>query len=61
MYSKLWSVTNGLCLQQVPEDFERVMVGIQTYLGIRMHSHDAGLTIFESNEENSLEKKVNFF
>ncbi|KAJ6803538.1 nuclear cap-binding protein subunit 1-like [Iris pallida] len=44
-------------VEQVPEEFERVMVGIQSYLSIRVHSDDTGLTIFESHDESSLEKK----
>ncbi|PKA60876.1 Nuclear cap-binding protein subunit 1 [Apostasia shenzhenica] len=38
---------NGF-LQQASDEFERVMVGVQSYLRIRRHSHDIGFSIFET-------------
>lgn len=34
-------------MQQVPEEIERVMVGIEAYLSIRRHVSDVGLSVFE--------------
>lgn len=45
-------------LQQVPDELERVMVGVQSYLSIRSRAHDAGLAIFELEEDKMLERKV---
>ncbi|KAF7801835.1 nuclear cap-binding protein subunit 1 [Senna tora] len=36
---------------QVPEEIERVMVGIEAYLSIRRHTSDSGLSYFENNDE----------
>ncbi|XP_021278870.1 nuclear cap-binding protein subunit 1 isoform X1 [Herrania umbratica] len=36
--------------EQVPEEIERVMVGIQAYLSIRRHTSDSGLSFFEDDE-----------
>lgn len=38
--------------QQVPEDIERVMVGVEAYLSIRKHTFDIGLSFFENDDEN---------
>lgn len=38
--------------QQVPEDIERVMVGVEAYLSIRKHTSDTGLSFFENDDEN---------
>ncbi|KAJ8770900.1 hypothetical protein K2173_022072 [Erythroxylum novogranatense] len=35
--------------EQVPEEIERVMVGIQAYLSFRRHSSDTGLSFFEED------------
>ncbi|KAK7336150.1 hypothetical protein VNO77_16683 [Canavalia gladiata] len=39
-------------IEQVPEDIERVMVGVEAYLSIRRHTSDTGLSFFESDDEN---------
>ncbi|MBA0752712.1 hypothetical protein Gogos_001517, partial [Gossypium gossypioides] len=36
--------------EQVPEEIERVLVGIQAYLSIRRHTSDSGLSFFEDDE-----------
>ncbi|TYJ02749.1 hypothetical protein E1A91_A13G250700v1 [Gossypium mustelinum] len=36
--------------EQVPEEIERVLVGIQAYLSIRRHTSDSGLSFFEEDE-----------
>lgn len=48
-------------LQQVPEEIERVTVGIEAYLSIRRHSAETGLSFFENEDdsENSKADKVN--
>lgn len=38
-------------MQQVPEEIERVMVGIEAYLSIRRHGSDDGLSFFEDDGE----------
>ncbi|KAF3503849.1 hypothetical protein F2Q69_00040340 [Brassica cretica] len=48
-------------LQQVPDEIERVLVGIPAYLSIRKHSSSSGLNIFYNGEsENSLAEKFWF-
>ncbi|EOY32789.1 ARM repeat superfamily protein isoform 3 [Theobroma cacao] len=37
-------------MEQVPEEIERVMVGIEAYLSIRRHTSDSGLSFFEDDE-----------
>lgn len=37
-------------VQQVPEEIERVMVGIEAYLSIRRHVSDIGLSVFEDTD-----------
>ncbi|GKV52937.1 hypothetical protein SLEP1_g59486 [Rubroshorea leprosula] len=37
-------------IEQVPEEIERVMAGIQAYLSIRSHVLDTGLSFFEGDE-----------
>ncbi|KAL2564936.1 hypothetical protein AAZV13_19G075900 [Glycine max] len=39
-------------IEQVPEDIERVMVGVEAYLSIRKHTFDIGLSFFENDDEN---------
>ncbi|TKY62990.1 Nuclear cap-binding protein subunit 1 [Spatholobus suberectus] len=39
-------------IEQVPEDIERVMVGVEAYLSIRKHTSDTGLLFFENDDEN---------
>ncbi|KAK8543379.1 hypothetical protein V6N13_136109 [Hibiscus sabdariffa] len=36
--------------EQVPEEIERVLVGVQAYLSIRRHTSDSGLSFFEDDE-----------
>ncbi|XP_038992941.1 nuclear cap-binding protein subunit 1-like isoform X2 [Hibiscus syriacus] len=36
--------------EQVPEEIERVLVGIQAYLSIRRHTSNSGLSFFEDGE-----------
>ncbi|KAK9084179.1 hypothetical protein Scep_030650 [Stephania cephalantha] len=38
--------------EQVPEEVERVMVGVESYLRIRKPSNDADFSVFEFNAEN---------
>ncbi|XP_054800174.1 nuclear cap-binding protein subunit 1 [Prosopis cineraria] len=38
-------------MEQVPEEIEGVMFGIEAYLSIRRHNSDAGLSFFDSNNE----------
>lgn len=38
-------------MEQVPEEIERVMVGIEAYLSIRRHASDSGLSFFEDDDE----------
>lgn len=50
-----------LCIQQAPEEIERVLVGIQAYLSIRRHTSDSGLSFFEDDESGGdLVEKVCF-
>ncbi|KAF5730839.1 ARM repeat superfamily protein isoform 1 [Tripterygium wilfordii] len=37
--------------EQVPEEIERVVVGVEAYLSIRRHLSDAGLSFFEDGNE----------
>lgn len=43
---------------QVPDEFERVLVGIQSYISIRSHFDDIAFSVFETDEGNSPNKKV---
>ena len=47
-------------VQQVPEEIERVMVGVEAYLSIRRHISDIGLSFFEDDDdtERSPDEKV---
>lgn len=49
-------------MQQVPEEIERVMVGIEAYLSIRRHVSDVGLSVFEvtANTDKAHDEKVWF-
>ncbi|KAB1225560.1 Nuclear cap-binding protein subunit 1 [Morella rubra] len=38
-------------MEQVPEEIEGVMVGIEAYLSIRRHASDNGLSFFDDNDE----------
>lgn len=38
-------------VEQVPEEIERVMVGVEAYLSIRRHISDIGLSFFEDDDE----------
>ncbi|XP_058083390.1 nuclear cap-binding protein subunit 1 [Magnolia sinica] len=38
--------------EQVPEELDRVLVGVEAYLSIRRRAYDVGLTVFESDEES---------
>ncbi|ONK68418.1 uncharacterized protein A4U43_C05F11300 [Asparagus officinalis] len=44
-------------VEQVPEDFERAMVGVQSYINIRSRSQDTGFTIFEAQKDETIERK----
>lgn len=48
-------------MQQVPEELERVMVGVEAYLSIRRQTLDTGLSFFEEDGEveKTLNEKVN--
>ncbi|KAJ6670767.1 CAP BINDING PROTEIN [Salix viminalis] len=39
-------------VEQVPEEIECVMVGIEAYLSIRRHNSDTGLSFFEDDDES---------
>lgn len=41
---------NPLNFQQVPEEVERVIVGIEAYLSIRRHGSSAGLSVFDDSD-----------
>ncbi|KAK3151596.1 hypothetical protein QOZ80_3AG0247890 [Eleusine coracana subsp. coracana] len=43
--------------EQVPDEFERVLVGIQSYIGIRRHFDDIAFSVFETDEGHSPNKK----
>ncbi|OEL27879.1 Nuclear cap-binding protein subunit 1 [Dichanthelium oligosanthes] len=43
--------------EQVPDEFERVLVGIQSYLSIRRHFDDIAFSVFETDEGHSPNKK----
>ncbi|XP_061975851.1 uncharacterized protein LOC133697372 isoform X2 [Populus nigra] len=38
--------------QQVPEEIESVMIGIEAYLSIKKHNSDTGLSFFEDDDES---------
>lgn len=40
-------------VEQVPEEIERVMVGIEAYLSIRRHVSDIGLSVFEDTDNTN--------
>ncbi|KAM1256036.1 hypothetical protein ACFX2G_030796 [Malus domestica] len=42
-------------IEQVPEEIERVMVGVEAYLSIRKRASDTGLSFFEDDDENARE------
>ncbi|CAO2822875.1 unnamed protein product [Amaranthus hypochondriacus] len=44
----------GDLMEQVPEEIDRVLVGIQAYLSIRKHVFDAGFSIFVDNSSSGL-------
>lgn len=41
-------------MQQIPEEIERVMVGIEAYLSIRRRVSDVGLSVFENINKDKL-------
>ncbi|XP_048570769.1 nuclear cap-binding protein subunit 1 isoform X2 [Triticum urartu] len=43
--------------EQVPDELERVLVGIQSYISIRRHFDDIAFSVFETDEGNSPNKK----
>ncbi|CAM8952918.1 unnamed protein product [Rhodiola kirilowii] len=44
--------------EQVPDEIDRVMVGVEAYLSIRTHSSDVGLSFFEDQEtDDSITEK----
>lgn len=45
-------------LQQVPDELERVMVGVQSYIRIRRRSQDISFKVFEADEGKSSSEKV---
>jgi hypothetical protein len=49
------------CLQQVPEEIERVMVGVEAYLSIRKHVSDTGLSFFEDDDDCAKESTDKVF
>lgn len=49
-------------VQQVPEEIERVIVGIEAYLSIRRHGSDIGVSAFKDSDSTDKvhSEKVNF-
>jgi nuclear cap-binding protein subunit 1 len=47
-------------MQQVPEEIESVMVGIEAYLSIKRHNSDTGLSFFEDKSGSDVVEKVLF-
>lgn len=45
-------------MQQVPDEIDRVMAAIQSYLSIRKRTPDIGLQVFESDEDKIINNKV---
>ncbi|CAN1751114.1 Nuclear cap-binding protein subunit 1, partial [Linum perenne] len=43
--------------EQVPEEIERVMVGMEAYLSIRRHNSDIGLSFFEDDDDSNAGEK----
>ncbi|KAM3292040.1 hypothetical protein ACQJBY_036149 [Aegilops geniculata] len=43
--------------EQAPDELERVLVGIQSYISIRRHFDDIAFSVFETDEGNSPNKK----
>ncbi|KAI5603583.1 hypothetical protein BDE02_01G228700 [Populus trichocarpa] len=43
--------------QQVPEEIESVMVGIEAYLSIKRHNSDTGLSFFEDKSGSDVVEK----
>lgn len=39
-------------MQQVPEEMERIMVGVEAYMSIRRHVSDVGVSFFEDDGES---------
>ncbi|KAL8224128.1 hypothetical protein R6Q57_019603, partial [Mikania cordata] len=53
--NKIRVLMRFLTVLQIPEEIERVMVGIEAYLGIKRHVSDVGLFVFEDiNKMNKL-------
>lgn len=51
---------SNMLMQQVPEEVERVMVGVESYLRIRKPDNDTGFSVFEFGDENdkAIDEKV---
>ncbi|RZC46758.1 hypothetical protein C5167_039707 [Papaver somniferum] len=47
----------NMVLQQVHDEIERVIVGIEAYLSIRSHTYDIGVSVFEFNDESVKDRK----
>lgn len=47
-------------MEQVPEEIDRVMVGIQAYLSIRKHVSDVGFSIFVDNSKDRRANEKDF-
>ncbi|PIA44491.1 hypothetical protein AQUCO_01700232v1 [Aquilegia coerulea] len=48
-------------IEQVPEEIERVMVGIEAYLSIRKHVYDTGFSVFDFDDESDKSLDVKDF
>lgn len=44
-------------IEQVHDEIERVIVGIEAYLSIRSHTYDIGVSVFEFNDESVKDRK----
>lgn len=55
-------IENCIDVQQVPEEVERVIVGIEAYLSIRRRGSDTGLSVFKDSDSSGKahSEKVNF-
>lgn len=45
----------------MPDELERVMVGLQSYLSIRARCNDISFSVFETDEGTSPAEKVSLF
>lgn len=53
-------MTKWFSSQQVPDDIQSVMSGVQGYFSLRRHVSDSGFSVFKDADdtENALDEKV---